>query len=112
MSGGEKREAIEVILIVRLDAFGEPGIRVARDNQTDQHAVYIHLIPIRRGASTQAAAVRELRVDCRVESNYIAGETVGDRNRPAQVDRLDNIQTWSPKCRHSRVRHAQRLVNT
>ena len=92
----QEREPVEIVLVVDLDALGQAGRRVARDDQADQHAVHVHLIAVRRGAAAQAAAVREARIDGRVERDDVAGEAVGDRDRPAQVDGVDDVQRGVP----------------
>ena len=87
----QEREAVEEVLVVDFDAFGEAGRRVAGDDQADQHAVHVDLMAVRRRAAAQAAAVGEARIDGRIERDDVASEAVGDRDRPAQVDGLDDV---------------------
>ena len=87
----QEREPVEIVLVVDFDAFGEAGSRVARDDQADQHAVHIHLIAVRRSPTADAPAVGEARIDGRVERDDVAREAVGDRDRPIQVDGIDDV---------------------
>src|SRR5712691_10882358 len=59
----QEREPIEIVLVVDLNAFGEAGSRVTRNDQADQHTVHIHLMAVRRGPTAQASTVGKARVD-------------------------------------------------
>ena len=107
----QEREAVEIVLVVDLDAFGQAGSRIARDDQADQHAVHVHLIAVRRSSAAKAPAVGEARIDGRVEGDDVAGEAVGDRDRPAQVDRVDDVQARSLERGHCAGGNAQGLVD-
>src|SRR5712691_6592256 len=39
----QEREPVEKVFVVDFGSFGEAGSRVARDDQADQHTVYVHL---------------------------------------------------------------------
>ena len=95
-AGARNGNRSRIVLVVDFDALGQARSRVARDDQADQHAVHVHLIAVRRGAAAQAAAVREARIDRRVERDDVAGEAVGDRDRPAQVDGVDDVRRADP----------------
>ena len=112
MRRGEEREAIQVVFVVDLDTLRESCCRIARDNQADQHAVHVHLIAVRRRASSHAAAVGERRIDCGVQRDHVAGRAIGDRNRAAQVDRVEDVHARALERRDGGRRNAKRLVDT
>src|SRR5262249_12588040 len=114
VSRSQEREPREKVLVVGLDAPGEAGGRVARDDQADQDAVHIDLMAVRRRPPAQAPAVREGRIDRGVQGDDVARRAVGDRDRPVQVDRLDDVHAaaaGSLQGGHGRVRHSQGLVD-
>src|SRR5579864_5386057 len=76
VSGSQEGEPVQIVLVVNFDALGKTGIRVTRDDQADQHAIYIHLIHVRRCATPHATAIGELRIDGSVERNDVTGKAV------------------------------------
>ena len=62
-------------------------------------------------AAAQAAAVREARIDGGVEGDDVAGGAVGDRDRPAEVDRFDDVRARPFEHGHGGGRNTQRLVD-
>src|ERR1700693_5584990 len=107
----QEREPVEIVLVVDFDAFGEAGIRVTGDNQADQHAVYIHLIHVRRCTTAHAAAIGELRIDGRVKRDDVASEAVGDRDGSIQVDCLNDVEAGASQGGNSGGGNAQGLVD-
>src|SRR5437868_10758565 len=76
----QEREPVQVILVVNFGAFSQTCSWITRDDQTDQHTVHIYLVAIRCSPTAEASAIGEAGIDCRIERNYIARETVGDGN--------------------------------
>src|SRR6478609_1121031 len=91
MRGRQEREPREIVLVIDFDALGKARIRIARHDQADQDAIHIYLIPIRRRPATQSAAIRKARIRGSVKSNDIASGPVCDRDRPAEIDGIDNV---------------------
>src|SRR4051812_29832877 len=67
----EEGESTEIILVVHFDSGGESRIRIARDNQADEHAVHVDLITVGRGPTAHAPAVREPGIDRRIERENV-----------------------------------------
>src|SRR4051795_1822021 len=61
MRGSEEREAREEVLVIRLDALGEAGARIARGDEAEQHGVDVDLMLVRLFGPRAAAARRESR---------------------------------------------------
>src|SRR3982751_121573 len=72
----QERESREIVLVIDFDALGKARIRIARDDQSDQDAIHVHLIPIRRRPATQSAAIGKARIGGSVKSNDIASGPV------------------------------------
>src|SRR5688572_13950352 len=87
----QKRKPVEIRLVVDFDPRGQAGGRVASHDQADQDTVDVHLIAVRLRPTAKAPAVGEARVDGGVERDDVTRKAVGDRDRPAQVDRLDDV---------------------
>ena len=51
MSGSKEREAIDKVLVVRLDPLGQAGCRIAGHDQTDQDAVDIDYLAYMTGST-------------------------------------------------------------
>src|SRR5712691_1344876 len=87
----QEREPREKVLVVGLDALGEAGGRVTRDDQADQDAVHIYLMAVGRCPTAETPAVGEGRIDSVVEGDDVTRRAVGDRDRPVQIDGLDDV---------------------
>src|SRR5215471_3825099 len=114
VSGSQEREPREEVLVVGLDALGEAGVGVTRDDQADQDAVYVDLVAVWRRPAAETPAVREGRIDRGVQGDDVSRRAVGDRHRPVQVDRLDDVHAATASALergHGRVRNSQRLVD-
>src|SRR5258707_9304788 len=92
MGRGEEWEPRHKVLVVRFDAPGETGPRITGDDQADQDAVHIDLVPVGRGPATEAPAIGELRIDGRVDGDHVTRGAIGDRDRPPQVDGTDDVE--------------------
>src|SRR3954451_8452651 len=112
MGRSQEREPVQVILVVDFDAFVQTGSWITCDDQTDQHTVHIYLVAIRCSSTAEAPAVGKAGVDCRIQRNYIARETVGDGNWPVQVDRLDDVYARTFEGRYRGVGNAQSFVDS
>src|SRR6266852_6568498 len=74
----EEREPVEKVLVIDFDAFKEAGSRITRGDQAEKHAVHIHLVAVRRSAAAEPTAVREGRIDRRVDGEDVARKAVGN----------------------------------
>src|SRR5215208_628581 len=83
IGGREERKSAQKIFVVHLDAFAKAGAWIAGDDQADQRTVDVHLMFVRRYATTKTAAVRKLRIGCGVERDDVTCGTIGDRDWPA-----------------------------
>src|SRR5437868_4143898 len=81
----EEREARQEVFVVRFDACGKSGARIARNNKADQDGIHIDLMLIGRAPAAEAASIGKLRVNGGIERNDVASGTVGDRNRAPEV---------------------------
>src|SRR6266545_250860 len=90
----QERESVEEVLVVDFDTLGQAGRRISRHDQAYQHGVYVHLMTVGRGPAAKAAAVREARIDRGVDGDDVAGKAIGDRNRPTEVDGVDDVGAW------------------
>src|SRR5206468_148468 len=100
MGRSQEREPVQVILVVHFNAFGQTGSWITCDDKADQHTVHIYLVAIRCSPAAEAPAVGKAGIDCRIERNYIARETVGDGNGPVQGDRLDDVYARTVEGRY------------
>src|SRR6185369_10401845 len=88
-----EREAREEVFVVRLDALGQAGARIARRDEADQHTVDVDLMLVRRAAAAEAACARKGRIDGGVDREDVASSARIDRNRTSEVDGVDDVET-------------------
>src|ERR1043165_5386083 len=93
MSRCQERESVEKVLVVDLHALGKTRARIAGHDQADEHAIDVDLMAVGRGSAAKTPAVRKGRIDGGIERDDVAGESVGDRNWPAQIDGVDDVET-------------------
>src|SRR5690348_3405250 len=91
----EKWEPIEIVLVVDFHTFRETGIRISSGDEADQHTVHINLIAVWCSPTADTPAVRKAGVDSGIDGEDIAGKTVGYRDRPIEVDRIDDVCSGS-----------------
>ncbi len=107
----QEREPIQVVLVVNLGALREARRRVTRHDQADKDGVHVDLIAIRCCSAAKTPAVRERRINRGVERNDVPREAVSNRDRPAQVDGRDDVETRTLERGHLVSRNAERLVD-
>src|SRR5436190_13794338 len=112
VSRRQEREPVEIVLVIDFDAFGKARRRVTRNDQADEHTVYIHLIAIRRSPASNTTAVGKHRIDGRVQGDDVTGEPVGDRDGPTQVNGLKDVEAGALERGHLAGREAEGGVDT